>query len=216
MSKATEGQMTLPQVKGQRIGYTRVSSAGQKPDRQDLGVCDKVFNDVWSGATDDRPGLKALMSHIREGDHVVVWSIDRLARSVIDLRGTVSEIVGQGASIEFLSEKLVFSKQEQNPAGQLMLTVLGGIAEFERSLINKRQAEGIDKAKSKGVRFGRPRAAKVEDIRQYYISSGYPAPANIASVFGCSVSTAYRALRDFPPYLRNRGLSPTEKRLTED
>ncbi len=139
-----------------RIGYRRVSSQDQNLDRQDLGPCEKVFEEKASaGRGSERPALDALIDFAREGDEVVVWSIDRLARDLADLQRLLERLNAKGISVQFLSERLSFSASSEDPFARLQLQLLGAFAQFERSIIRKRQAEGIAKAKEKGVYRGR-------------------------------------------------------------
>lgn len=147
---------------GSNIGYGRVSSVGQNEARQLEGVeLNKSFVDKVSGGTTDRPALKDLLEWIREGDVVHVHSLDRLARGLQGLRLIVEAINAKGASVKFQKEGLTFSG-EANPMQDLLLNMLGAVAEFERSLIRERQREGIELAKQRGVY----RAEKKRSTRQ--------------------------------------------------
>ncbi len=140
---------------GQRIGYIRVSTLDQNPDRQLEGVqVSKVFIDKASGKDTQRPQLEALLSYVREGDTLVVHSMDRLARNLDDLRRMVQQLTGRGVRIEFVKEALTFTG-EDSPMANLLLSVMGAFAEFERALIRERQREGISLAKQRGVYRGR-------------------------------------------------------------
>ena len=132
--------------KGQRIGYIRVSSFDQNPERQlDQVLLDKVFTDKASGKATKRPELEALLSFVREGDTVVVHSMDCLARNLDDLRSLLQQLTERGIRIEFIKEHLMFTG-EDSPMANLMLSVMGSFAEFERALIRERQREGIELA----------------------------------------------------------------------
>ena len=125
-------------MKGQRIGYVRVSSFDQNPERQlDQIQVDKTFTDKASGKDTQRPELEALLSFVREGDTIVVHSMDRLARNLDDLRRLVQKLTKRGVRIEFAKESLVFTG-EDSPMANLMLSVMGAFAEFERALIRER------------------------------------------------------------------------------
>ncbi len=135
---------------GQRIGYVRVSHLDQNPGRQLEHVAvDRVFTDTASGRDVRRPGLAGLLSFVRDGDTVVVHSMDRLARNLEDLRRLVRTIAERGARVEFVSEGLVFGGQD-SPLATLLLSVMGAFAEFERAVIRERQREGIALAKKRG------------------------------------------------------------------
>ena len=131
-----------------KIGYTRVSTLDQSTDRQELGDI-RVFEDKASGKSTDRPALKEMLAYIREGDEVVVYSIDRLARNLRDLEDIIKEVNSKGASVTFLTEKLTFSGSD-DAMSTLMLQMMGAFSQFERSMIRTRQAEGIAAAKAKG------------------------------------------------------------------
>ena len=127
---------------GQRIGYVRVSSFDQNPERQLEAVqADRVFTDKASGKDTHRPQLDTLLAFVREGDTVVVHGMDRLARNLDDLRRLVQKLTKRGVRIEFVKEGLTFTG-EDSPMANLMLSVMGAFAEFERALIRERQREG--------------------------------------------------------------------------
>jgi len=151
--------MATKKVSGQVLGYRRISAEGQRHDRQLDGVdVDRMFEDTISGSKRARPGLDAMLGHIRAGDTVVAHSIDRVARSVVDLHEIVGAITASGATVRFVTEGLVFDGATENPTADLLLNLLGSVAQFERQLIRSRTAEGRKVAKGKGVRFGRPPA----------------------------------------------------------
>tara|TARA_R110000868_G_scaffold76730_1_gene220400 strand:+ start:108 stop:656 length:549 start_codon:yes stop_codon:yes gene_type:complete len=143
---------------GEHIGYIRVSSEGQNTDRQLEGVTlsKPPYIDKVSGASKDREALTECLAYLRAGDTLHVHSIDRLARSLRDLQEIVDTLVKRGIVVEFHSERLTFTSEE-NPVSTMMLQMLGTIAQFERTLTRKRQAEGIAIAKSKGKHLGRPK-----------------------------------------------------------
>ncbi len=142
----------------EKIGYARVSTDDQHTDRQltDLlavGV-DKanIFEEHASGKSTDRPKLREMIAFVRRGDELYVHSMDRLARNLVDLLNLVNEITAKGVTIHFLKEHLDFGpNKETAPMSKLLLSVMGAVAEFERSLILERQREGIAIAKAKGV-----------------------------------------------------------------
>ena len=151
---------------GQRIGYIRVSSFDQNTERQLESInVNKIFTDKASGKVTHRPQLIALMEFIREGDTLVIHSMDRLARNLDDLRGIVSRLTQKGVAIEFVKEHLTFTS-EATPMVHLMLSVMSAFAEFERSLIKERQREGIAIAKLKGTYKGRKKALSPEQINE--------------------------------------------------
>ena len=133
-----------------KIGYTRVSTLDQSTDRQELGDI-RIFEDKASGKSTRPPSApRRCSAYIRQGDEVVVYSIDRLARNLRDLEDIIKEVNSKGASVTFLTEKLTFSGSD-DAMSTLMLQMMGAFSQFERSMIRKRQAEGIAAAKAKGV-----------------------------------------------------------------
>ncbi len=190
--------------KGQRIGYVRVSSVDQNADRQLEHLnADRIFTDKASGKDVERPQLQALLSYAREGDTVVVHSMDRLARNVDDLRRIVTQQNKRGIRIEFVKESLAFTGDDA-PMSNLMLSVLGAVAQFERDLIRERQREGIAIAKQRGVYLGRKRALvpeRVAELRQR--AAGREKKAHLAREFGISRETLYQYLRGQEPIIAN-------------
>ncbi|WP_427019215.1 recombinase family protein (plasmid) [Pseudarthrobacter sp. P1] len=147
---------------GQRIGYVRVSTLDQRTGRQLEGVqLDRIFTDKASGKDTKRPQLEELLRFLRDGDTLLVHSMDRLARNLDDLRSLVQRLTAKGVRVEFLKEHLVFTG-EDSPLAQLMLSVMGAFAEFERALIGERQREGIALAKARGAYRGRRKALSPE------------------------------------------------------
>ncbi len=141
---------------GQRVGYVRVSTVDQNTARQLDGVAvDRTFTDKASGKDAARPQLAEALKYVREGDTLVVHSMDRLARNVEDLRRIVRDLTAAGVRVEFVKEALTFSG-EDSAMSNLLLTMLGAVAEFERSLILERQREGIALAKARGAYKGTP------------------------------------------------------------
>lgn len=181
---------------GQRIGYIRVSSLDQNPERQLEHVeVARLFTDTASGKDAQRPQLEALLGFVRQGDTVVVHSMDRLARNLDDLRRVVQSLTKRGVRIEFVKEHLVFTG-EDSPMANLMLSVMGAFAEFERALIRERQREGIALAKRRGAYRGRKRSLsreQVAEVRQR-IQAG-EAKAKVARDFGISRETLYQYLK---------------------
>lgn len=181
---------------GQRIGYIRVSTFDQNPERQldNIGV-DRIFTDKASGKDTKRPELDSLICFVRTGDTVVVHSMDRLARNLDDLRRIVQLLTQRGVRIEFVKEQLSFTG-EDSPIANLLLSIMGAFAEFERSLIKERQREGIALAKRRGVYRGRKKL--LSDIKQMElidrIQSG-DKKAQVARDFGISRETVYQYLR---------------------
>ena len=184
-------------MQGNRIGYVRVSSFEQNPERQLEHVqMDKVFIDKASGKDTNRPQLDALLSFVREGDTVVVHSMDRLARNLDDLRRLVQGLTQRGIRIEFVKEQLTFNG-EDSPMANLLLSVMGAFAEFERALIRERQREGIALAKLRGAYRGRKKALAPERVAElrWRVAAGEQ-KAKLAREFGISRETLYRYLRN--------------------
>ena len=174
-----------------KIGYRRVSSEGQNLDRQDL-VCDKLFEEKVSGAKRDREALAGMIEFAREGDEVIVWSIDRLARDLRDLQDIIQRLNDKGVSVSFLKEKLVFSGGAEDAFARLQLQMMGAFAEFERNIIRQRQAEGIARAKARGVYKGRKKTVDTNRIRKMK-AEGHSV-TEIAELVGASRMTVYRSL----------------------
>ena len=182
-------------MNGQRIGYTRVSTLDQQTDRQLEGVAvDRMFTDKASGKDTRRPALDDLLGFVRDGDTVVVHSMDRLARNLDDLRRLVRQLTERGVRIEFMKEKLTFTG-EDSPMANLMLSVMGAFAEFERALIRERQREGIALAKKRGVYRGRKKTFSDDqvDALRARVAAGEP-KARVARDLGVSRETLYRYL----------------------
>ena len=163
---------------GHKIGYIRVSSAEQNTERQLDGLTmDRIFTDKISGKSTDRPQLQEMLRFVREGDHLFVHSMDRLARNLIDLRQIVQDLTNRGVIVTFVKEVLTFNGDD-TAMSVLLLSVMGAVAEFERSIIRERQAEGIRIAKVKGVYKGRKASLTIdqaEEVRQK-VAAGIPKP----------------------------------------
>ncbi|OAK57797.1 resolvase [Pseudomonas putida] len=181
-----------------KVGYIRVSSVDQNTDRQLDGITlDKVFTEKVSGATTDRPQLQAMLEYVREGDSIVVHSIDRLARSLADLLKLVEDLNKRGIHIRFNKEQLEFTG-EDNPTQHLMLSMMGAVAQFERAMIRERQKEGIAKAKEKGVYKGRTKTVDDAAIRAVIAGDGVTKGLSFrgaAEHLGVSLSTVQRAMK---------------------
>lgn len=180
---------------GQRVGYVRVSTTDQNTARQlDSETLAKTFADYASGKDTNRPELARALEYVREGDTLVVHSMDRLARSLPDLRALVDDLTSRGVAVEFVKENLTFTRDESNPFATLMLNMLGSFAEFERSLLLERQREGIAVAKAKGVYKGRTPSLTGEQKTTVVqrLSRGEGATA-LAREFGVSRATVYNA-----------------------
>ena len=138
------------------VAYRRVSTTDQNTDRQLAGESfDKEFEDKASAKDVHRPALLELLDYVREGDTVVVHSIDRLARNLADLESLIQALTEKGVTVEFRKESLTFVGGA-DAMQTLMLQMMGAFAQFERSMIRERQREGIAAAKAAGKRLGRP------------------------------------------------------------
>lgn len=184
----------------ERIGYRRVSSQGQNPDRQLDGIqVDRVFTDYASGKNASRPELERLIQNVRSGDTVIVHSMDRLARNLMDLLQIVQDLTDRGIKIEFLKETLTFSG-ESTGVGKVMLSILGAVAEFERAMIRERQREGIAKAKEKGIYKGRKPSLTPEQVTLLLEMAAAKTPIpKLMRKFDVSRSTIYSVLRAAKP-----------------
>ncbi|HAS6359170.1 TPA: recombinase family protein [Vibrio vulnificus] len=179
------------------LAYIRVSTVEQNTERQ-LSGCgiefDKVYEDRASGGSTNRPELAKLMEYARDGDTIHIHSIDRLARSLDDLRKLVTSWNSAGITVNFHKEGLKFTAGDNTPIAELMLNMLGAVAQFERAIIRERQAEGIAKAVAKGKYKGRSpdteRNKKIWTLRESGTSI-----RKIASELKCNPSTVQRALK---------------------
>ena len=149
-------RVTLVHNAPMNYGYARVSTDGQSVDAQVRQLtkagCRKVFREVASGAKTDRAQLRRLLGQLEAGDVLTVTRLDRLARSTRDLLNTLAAITGKKAGFRSLGDAWADTTTSH---GRLMLTVLGGLAEFERDLIRARTGEGRERAKARGVKMGR-------------------------------------------------------------
>jgi len=190
-----EKEMTAAATRrgGKRVGYIRVSSVDQNEARQLDGIeLDKVFTDKASGKDTKRPQLKACFDYLRDGDVLLVHSMDRLTRNLDDLRKLVFSLTDASATVEFVKEGLTFT-DERDAMSKLMLSIMGAVAEFERSLLRERQREGIAIAKKKGVYKGRKKSLSDEraaELRRR-VAAG-ERKAALAREFGISRETVYQ------------------------
>ena len=181
---------------GTRVGYIRVSSIAQNTERQLDGiVVGRVYEDKVSGKDVQRPQLLALLDFVRDGDTVVVHSMDRLARNLDDLRRLVRALTQRGVRVEFVKEQLTFTG-EDSPMATLLLSMMGAFAEFERALIKERQREGIALAKERGAYRGRKKALTDDQVMElrHRVGAG-ESKVVLARSFGVSRETVYQYLR---------------------
>lgn len=176
------------------IGYARVSTDDQdlkgQVERLTTHGCTRLFQEKISGAHADRPELKRMMEHVRDGDVIVVCRLDRLARSTRDLLGIAETLEKLGVGIKSLGEPWA---DTTSPAGRMVLTVFAGIAEFERALIRERTGSGRKAAMRRGVRFGRPskRTDEKTTLALRLLGEGNSIP-QVATTLGIHYATLYR------------------------
>ena len=181
-----------------KVGYVRISTREQNTARQDvlmekLGV-ERVFTDKLSGKDTQRPELQKMMDFVRDGDVVVVESFSRFARNTRDLLDLTAAL--EEKEVRFVSQKEAIDTK--GPAGKLMLTIFGALAQFERETILERQAEGIAIAKEEGRMSGRPKKAQdtFEEVYQD-CKAGKISAAKGAKKLGIARSTWYRKARSY-------------------
>jgi DNA invertase Pin-like site-specific DNA recombinase len=177
-----------------KIGYARVSTLEQNLDLQvralEKAGCKKIFREKVSAASRERPQFQRMLDQIRTGDAIVVWRLDRLARSTRDLLDTMEAIREAGGKFQSLSEPWADTTTH---AGKMIMTVFAGIAEFERALIRERTGAGREAARKRGVRFGRPRKLSLdqEQLVRRLVLEG-KSVSDIARTFNVHAATIYR------------------------
>ncbi len=193
-----------------KIGYARVSTQDQNLDLQKMALdkagCEKVHEDKISGTRRDRPGLDRALDHLREGDTLVVWKLDRLGRSVKDLIDLVGDLERRGVHFQSLTDSIDTS----TPSGRFFFHVLASMAQMERELLIERTQAGLDAARTQGRMGGRKRKmtdSKVEAARRL-LDSGV-LPKDVAANLGISIPTLYRWLPANSPL--NKGVSSLEE-----
>ena len=182
-----------------RIAYKRVSTLDQNTARQLDGIpVDKVFEDHASGKDTSRPQLQAALEWAREGDTLVCHSMDRLARNLGDLLRIVADLTNRKVRVEFVKESLTFTG-EDSPMATLMLSIMGAVASFERSMILERQREGVALAKKAGKYHGRAPAIRAGngklDLLTKLAAEG-KGVAEMARAVGVSRQTVYSWLKN--------------------
>lgn len=180
---------------GQIIAYRRVSTTDQTTDRQLADMTfDREFSDQCSGSTTNRPGLKACLDFIREGDTLVVHSMDRLARNLPDMLKLVGDLTGRGVTLKFAKEGLTFTG-EKNPMQDLQLAIMGAVAQFELAMIRERQKEGVAAAQKAGKHCGRKSTLTVEQVAELVArAEAGEDKTKLAEAFGISRATVYNAI----------------------
>jgi DNA invertase Pin-like site-specific DNA recombinase len=178
---------------GQLVGYIRVSTVDQNTARQLDGIeLDRTFTDHASGKDTNRPALAECLGYLRQGDELVVHSMDRLSRSTVDMLSTVEDLTGRGVRVTFVKESLTFG-DTANPCNELMLTIMAAVAQFERALHLERQREGIAIAKAKGGVY-KGRKPSLSDERATELAQRRAAGESasvLAREFGISRASVY-------------------------
>lgn len=178
------------------VGYARVSTEDQNPalqlDALKVIGCEKVFVEKASGAQRDRPEMNAALDYMRTGDTLVVWKLDRLARSMKQLIETVEMLEGQGIGFRSLTEAI----DTTTAGGKLIFHIFGALAEFERSIIRERTRAGLDAARARGRRGGRPPKLTDKDLTAARAMLGEASITveEVAKRLGVSPATLYRHL----------------------
>ena len=179
-----------------KFGYARVSTTEQNLDLQidalEEESCDQVFSEKISSRTKNRPELETLLGQLRKGDELIIYKLDRIARSTTELLNLIERLMEKGVSIKSLNEKWA---DTSTPAGKAMITVFAGFAEFERDLIRQRTSDGREAAKKRGVRFGRP--SKLSSSQKELIKKSWKAEipvSELAASFNVSRDTIYRVI----------------------
>lgn len=176
------------------VGYARVSTQDQDPalqlDALKAAGCEKVFVEKASGAQRDRPDLEAALNYMRKGDTLVVWRLDRLARSLKQLIETVERLEREGVRFRSLTESI----ETESSGGKLVFQIFGALAEFERSLIRERTVAGLAAARARGRKGGRPPALSPEDVKAARALLGDPTITveEVARRLGVAPSTLYK------------------------
>ena len=175
------------------VGYARVSTQDQNPELQLDALkgagCERVFEEKASGAKRDRPDLAAALSFMRSGDTLVVWKLDRLARSLKQLMETVEDLSARGIGFRSLTEAI----DTTTSGGRLVFHIFGALAEFERGIIRERTTAGLDAARARGRVGGRPKALTSDDlaVARTLLKDGTLTIAQVAERLGVAQSTLY-------------------------
>lgn len=190
-------------MSGKKIGYIRVSTGDQNPERQLQGMqIDKKFIDYSSAKSRRRPQLALMLEFVREDDILYIHSMDRLARNVKDLRNIVDELIEKKVHVHFLKENLIFDGKESSMSN-LLLSIMGAFAEFELAFIQERQREGIIVAKKNGKYKGRMKSLNNEEIvwLKNQVRTTRKTKVLLAKQLNISRNTLYRYLKGFDPNL---------------
>src|SRR5690242_3741054 len=179
------------------IGYARVSTTDQtlalQQDALEKAGCERLFTDTASGSQTDRPGLTEALSHLRQGDTLVVWKLDRLGRSLKDLITRITQLQNQDIGFKSLTEQI----DTTTSGGKLIFHIFGALAEFERDIIRERTQAGLTAARARGRRGGRPKAKALNTAKKVAMAQQLYADKNnsvdeICKTLNISRATLYR------------------------
>lgn len=196
------------------IGYARVSTQDQNPELQVDALrragCDRLYVEKASGAQRDRPELKAALASVSAGDTIVVWKLDRVARSLSQLIATFDDLDQRGIGLRSLTEAI----DTTTSGGKLVFHIFGALAEFERSIIRERTVAGLIAAKARGRLGGRPKALSAADIdvAKVLLRDGTLTVSAVARRLGVTVSTLYRYLPAARSTQQERSVEPVPAR----
>jgi DNA invertase Pin-like site-specific DNA recombinase len=180
------------------IGYARVSTSDQtlalQQDALQKAGCTKIFTDTASGAQTEREGLTEAISYVRAGDTLVVWKLDRLGRSLKDLISRITELNDRGIGFKSLTEQI----DTTTSGGKLIFHIFGALAEFERDIIRERTNAGLEAARVRGKKGGRPRALSPEKIKfaRTLYADKKTSVAEICKMLGISRHTLQRYVKE--------------------
>ncbi len=180
-----------------KLGYCRVSTDAQEMDLQRDALkaagCDRFYEEKASGAKKERPELARLLDHARSGDVIIVWRLDRLARSLRQLIETMDDLKQRGIELRSLTENIV---DTTSPSGKLIFGIFALMGEFERDLLRQRTRAGLDAARKRGRVGGRPKSITPSDLRKAkaMLASGDYNKGDIARELGVSRHTLWREL----------------------
>jgi DNA invertase Pin-like site-specific DNA recombinase len=186
-----------------QIGYARISTGEQTLDLQldalDKAGCAQVYRDIASGAKSERPGLTSALEHLREGDTLVVWRLDRLGRSLQHLIEELKGLEQRGIGFKSLTESI----DTTTSGGKLIFHIFGALAEFERGLIQERTNAGLAAARARGRKGGRPRVTAFQDPEKLALAKNLYAEqkrtvGSICAMLGISRQTFYRYVAPMP------------------
>src|ERR671928_1294040 len=190
--------MTFETIRTMLVGYARVSTTEQTLDLQKDALekigCTKIFSDVVSGAKEERKGLQEALEYVREGDTLVVWRLDRLGRSLKHLIETITDFNNRKVGFKSITENI----DTTTSGGKLIFHIFGALAEFERDIIKERTTAGLEAARARGKRGGRPKALSPEKIklaRRLYADTG-TSVAEICTILGISRHTLRRYAKE--------------------